>query len=51
MLEPMSEGLQLHRTTLDNGMHVVVNPDATSPGVAVNIWYQVGSADEEVGRF
>lgn len=51
MLEPMSEGLQLHRTTLDNGMHVVVNPDATSPGVAVNIWYQVGSADEEVSRF
>ncbi|MSS44774.1 insulinase family protein [Cutibacterium sp. WCA-380-WT-3A] len=51
MLGPMPEPLQLHRATLDNGMRVVVNPDATSPGVAVNMWYRVGSADEEVGHF
>ena len=36
MLGPMSEALQLHRATLDNGMRVVVNPDTTSPGLAVN---------------
>ena len=42
MLGPMSEALQLHRATLDNGMRVVVNPDTTSPGVAVNMWYRVG---------
>jgi len=47
----MSEALQLHRATLDNGMRVVVNPDTTSPGVAVNMWYRVGSADEEPGHF
>ena len=51
MLGPMSEALQLHRATLDNGMRVVVNPDTTSPGVAVNMWYRVGSADEEPGHF
>ncbi|GAE69335.1 zinc protease [Cutibacterium acnes JCM 18909] len=30
---------------------MVVNPDTTSPGVAVNVWYRVGSADEEAGHF
>ncbi|MGJ6979429.1 M16 family metallopeptidase [Aestuariimicrobium soli] len=35
--------------TLDNGLRVVVNPDPTSPGVAVNLWYQVGSRDEALG--
>ncbi|WP_394275378.1 M16 family metallopeptidase [Luteococcus sp.] len=35
--------------TLANGLRVVVNPDPTSPAVAVNIWYHVGSADEQTG--
>ncbi|WP_022910421.1 M16 family metallopeptidase [Aestuariimicrobium kwangyangense] len=36
--------------TLDNGLRVVVNPDPSSPGVAVNLWYQVGSRDEVAQR-
>ncbi len=34
---------------LDNGLTVIVNPDPTSPAVALNIWYHVGSADEDQG--
>lgn len=36
--------------TLDNGLRVVVNPDPGVPCVAVNIWYNVGSRHEKVGR-
>jgi predicted Zn-dependent peptidase len=35
--------------TLDNGLKVVVNSDPWVPGVAVNLWYGVGSADERPG--
>lgn len=35
---------------LDNGLRVIVAPDHASPGVAVNLWYDVGSADETPGR-
>nr|WP_231979768.1 pitrilysin family protein [Tessaracoccus coleopterorum] len=38
------------RHRLDNGLEVVVAPDADAPGVAVNIWVEVGSADETPGR-
>lgn len=38
------------RTTLDNGLTVIVSPDHSVPGVAVDLWYQVGSADEQPGR-
>lgn len=34
---------------LDNGLRIVVNPDPTSPAVGLNIWYQVGSRDEDPG--
>lgn len=34
---------------LANGLRVLVNPDPLSPAVAVNLWYRVGSADEELG--
>jgi len=36
--------------TLDNGLTVVVSPDHSVPGVAVDLWYRVGSRNEEVGR-
>ena len=32
--------------TLGNGLQVTVAPDETAPGVAVNLWVEVGSADE-----
>ncbi len=43
-------GYELATTTLDNGLQVTVAPDADAPGVAVNLWVEVGSADEATGR-
>ncbi|MGI8456576.1 MAG: M16 family metallopeptidase [Propionibacteriaceae bacterium] len=40
----------IHQTTLDNGLRVVVSPDHGVPSVAVNLWYDVGSRHEEIGR-
>ena len=37
-------------TTLDNGLDVIVDSDLTLPAVAINLWYNVGSADERPGR-
>ena len=36
--------------TLANGLRVVASPDHSTPTVAVNLWYDVGSRDEEPGR-
>ncbi|MDR0416591.1 MAG: insulinase family protein, partial [Propionibacteriaceae bacterium] len=41
---------ELHRHQLDNGLRVVVSPDPWVPVVAVNLWYDVGSAHESPGR-
>ncbi|MBA2664328.1 MAG: insulinase family protein [Bradymonadaceae bacterium] len=35
---------------LDNGLRVVVHEDRKAPVVAVNVWYHVGSKDEQLGR-
>jgi zinc protease len=35
---------------LSNGLTVILHQDSSSPLVAVNIWYHVGSKDEEPGR-
>jgi zinc protease len=35
---------------LDNGLRVVLSRDTSVPVVAVNLWYHVGSANEEPGR-
>ena len=35
---------------LDNGLRVLVHEDHSVPIVAVNLWYDVGSAHEELGR-
>lgn len=42
--------LTIQRATLDNGLRVVLNPDHTSPTVAVAVTYNVGSRDEQRGR-
>lgn len=34
---------------LGNGLRVLVNPDPLAPGIAVNLWYRVGSGDEQPG--
>ncbi|MDR0991066.1 MAG: insulinase family protein [Propionibacteriaceae bacterium] len=40
----------VHRGQLANGLRVVVSPDPWAPAVAVNLWYDVGSAHETPGR-
>ena len=36
--------------TLPNGLRVILSPDRTTPTVAVNVWYHVGSKNEQLGR-
>jgi zinc protease len=38
------------RFTLSNGLNVILHEDHTTPTVALNIWYHVGSAREKPGR-
>ncbi len=40
----------LATTRLDNGLRVAVSPDPWVSGVAVNLWYGVGSAHETAGK-
>ena len=35
---------------LDNGLNVILHEDHSLPQVVVNLWYGVGSKDEEAGR-
>ena len=36
--------------TLANGLRVIVHTDRKAPIVAVNVWYHVGSKNEQPGR-
>jgi zinc protease len=38
------------KTTLPNGLDVIVHEDRRAPLVAVNVWYHVGSKQEQPGR-
>ncbi len=38
------------RYVLDNGLTLIVHEDRKAPIVAVNMWYDVGSADEKIGK-
>jgi zinc protease len=40
----------IERLRLDNGLRVILSPDRRTPIVAVNLWYDVGSRNEERGR-
>jgi zinc protease len=42
--------LKVEKFTLKNGLQVVMLEDHTTPLVAVNIWYKVGSQNESRGR-
>lgn len=35
---------------LDNGLHVILHQDNSNPLVSINIWYHVGSKDEDPGH-
>ena len=42
--------IQLDTFVLANGLKVVLAPDHSTQVVAVNVWYNVGSRNEQVGR-
>jgi zinc protease len=42
--------IPFERTTLANGLEVILAPDHTIPQVAVDVWYHVGSKNEITGR-
>ena len=50
MLGVDSLTLPFSKRTLANGLDVIVHEDHHVPIVAVNIWYHVGSKDEQPGR-
>jgi predicted Zn-dependent peptidase len=42
--------IPFEKYVLPNGLTVILHQDRSSPLVAVNLWYHVGSKDEEPGR-
>lgn len=44
------ELIPYEKFTLDNGLTVVVHTDRKAPIVAVNLWYHVGSKNEQPGK-
>ena len=42
--------IQFEHYTLPNGLDVILHRDDSLPMVAVNLWYRVGSKDEQPGR-
>ena len=42
--------IPFERYTLPNGLTVILSEDHTTPTVAVNVWYHVGSKNEQPGR-
>src|ERR1700710_107679 len=42
--------IQYSHRTLANGMEVYSIPDHSSPTVAIQVWYRVGSKDDPPGR-
>ena len=42
--------LEFSEFTLSNGLHVILSPDKSAPVVTVDIWYHVGSKNEEPSR-
>ncbi len=49
-VETLTGGLALDSYRLANGLKLGVVEDPTSPTVAIQVWYQVGSRDEKAGQ-
>ena len=47
---PSAINIPFESYALPNGLTVILSPDRTTPTVAVNIWYHVGSKNELPGR-
>jgi zinc protease len=48
--ESTAINIPFEQITLPNGLRVILSPDRSVPTVAVNVWYYVGSKNEEKGR-
>jgi zinc protease len=48
--QPATINIPFERYTLPNGLTVILSQDHTTPTVAVNVWYHVGSKNESPGR-
>ena len=44
------QSIEYKKTTLSNGLDVILHKDSAIPVVGVNVWYHVGSKDEEPGK-
>jgi zinc protease len=44
------DAISFEERRLDNGLRVIVAPDSVAPVAAVNLWYAVGSKDEQPGK-
>ena len=42
--------IDFEKFTLDNGLQVLLHHDDTIPLVSVNVWYHVGSHNEDPGK-
>ena len=42
--------IDFKKVTLSNGLDVILSPDRSLPVAAVNVWYHVGSKNEERGK-
>lgn len=49
-VQPFFGGLDVHVFQLSNGLQLKVVHDTSAPVVAIQTWFRVGSAREEVGR-
>ena len=44
------KSISFNKFTLPNGLDVILHQDNSLPVVSVNVWYHVGSKDEETGK-
>jgi predicted Zn-dependent peptidase len=42
--------VEYEKFILENGLSVILHEDKTLPLTAVNVWYHVGSKNEEIGK-
>src|SRR6201989_3247451 len=50
LAQTASVTIPFEKFTLDNGLTVIVHEDHRTPIVSVNVWYHVGSKNEEAHR-
>jgi zinc protease len=48
--QPARLDVRYEQFTLPNGLRVILHRDTTTPTIATNVWYHVGSAGEQKGR-